>query len=154
MVPVGTRANDNRAGRHRHRTVKARERRDGRNTELRGLLGQRHQQTQPPGRQQARGQPRQHARGEQHAGIAGHRREGTGAVEDQGVGAVAAGAGLIILGWAEFDATKSGAELTPQAISALKAVVAWAPSLGMIGTGLMLWFIPISHVAVSPSKAG
>lgn len=63
----------------------------------------------------------------------------------KGVGAVAAGAGLIILGWAGFDATKSGADLTPQAVAALKAVVGWGPALGMSLTGLMLWFVPISR---------
>jgi GPH family glycoside/pentoside/hexuronide:cation symporter len=63
----------------------------------------------------------------------------------KGVAAVSAGAGLIILGWGGFDATKSGADLTPQAITALKWVVGWGPSLGMVVVGLMLLYLPISR---------
>ncbi|WP_162932465.1 MFS transporter [Solimonas sp. K1W22B-7] len=60
------------------------------------------------------------------------------------VNALAAGGGLIFLGWMGFDATKSGADITPQALLALKLTAAWAPALGMISAGLMLWFLPIS----------
>ncbi|MDP9141921.1 MAG: MFS transporter [Pseudomonadota bacterium] len=63
----------------------------------------------------------------------------------KGAGAVAAGAGLIFLGWMGFDASKSGADLTPQAVSALKWVVSWGPLLGMMGTAVLLWFMPISR---------
>lgn len=65
----------------------------------------------------------------------------------KGAGAVAAGAGLIILGWAGFDASKSGAELTPQAVSTLKWVVGWGPLLGMMGTAALMWFMPISRAS-------
>ncbi len=60
------------------------------------------------------------------------------------VGALSAGGGLLFLGWMGFDAAKTGAELTPQAVSALKLVVAWIPSAGLVVTSLLLWFVPIS----------
>lgn len=60
------------------------------------------------------------------------------------VGALSAGGGLIFLGWMGFDATKTGADLTPQAVSALKLVVAWIPACGFVVAGLLLWFLPIS----------
>ena len=60
------------------------------------------------------------------------------------VGALSAGGGLIFLGWMGFDASKAGAELTPQAVSALKLVVAWVPATGFVVAGLLLWFLPIS----------
>ncbi|MDM4772540.1 MFS transporter [Solimonas sp. SE-A11] len=60
------------------------------------------------------------------------------------VGALSAGGGLIFLGWMGFDASKSGADLTPQAVSALKLVVAWTPAAGFVVTALLLWFVPIS----------
>lgn len=67
----------------------------------------------------------------------------------KGIAAVASGAGLIFLGWAGFDATLSGADLTPQAVSALRWVVAWMPSLGFVLTALLLWIFPIGS---SPQK--
>lgn len=70
----------------------------------------------------------------------------------KGVGAVAAGAGLIFLGWVGFDATKSGPDLTPQAVLALKWVVAWLPSMGMVITAVALWFLPTGGEASQPSS--
>jgi GPH family glycoside/pentoside/hexuronide:cation symporter len=67
----------------------------------------------------------------------------------KGVAAVSAGAGLIFLGWAGFDASKTGEALTPQAVSALKWVMAWFPALGLMLTGAILWFFPING---SPQK--
>lgn len=71
-------------------------------------------------------------------------------------GALAAGAGLMLLGHLGFDASKSGADLTPQAISALKWVVAWLPGAGMVLTGVLLWIVPISREAreAQAAKAG
>ena len=71
----------------------------------------------------------------------------------KGIAAVAAGAGMLILGWAGFDATKSGADLTPQAIAAIRWVAGGAPAFGFIGTGALLWLLPISHAAAKPAKA-
>lgn len=65
----------------------------------------------------------------------------------KGVGAVAAGAGLMALGWAGFDARASAAALTPQAVSALKLVVAWLPAAGLMATGFALWVFPITNDA-------
>ncbi len=62
----------------------------------------------------------------------------------KGCGALAAGAGLLLLGSLGFDATQSGADLSEQAVSALKWVVAWLPGAGMITTGILLWLVPIS----------
>lgn len=67
----------------------------------------------------------------------------------KGMAAISAGAGLIFLGWVGFDATQSGEALTPQAVSALKWVVAWFPALGLTVTGALLWLFPISG---SPQK--
>lgn len=69
----------------------------------------------------------------------------------KGVSAVSAGAGLIFLGWAGFDATQSGDALTPQAVSALKWVMAWFPALGLMLTGAVLWMFPISGSAQQSS---
>jgi GPH family glycoside/pentoside/hexuronide:cation symporter len=60
------------------------------------------------------------------------------------IAALSAGGGLIFLGWMGFDAAKSGTELTPQAVLALKLVVAWVPATGFMVAGLLLWFVPIS----------
>ena len=65
----------------------------------------------------------------------------------KGCSALAAGAGLILLGSLGFDATQSGADLTPQAVSALKWVVAWLPGAGIAMTGVLLWVVPISKEA-------
>jgi GPH family glycoside/pentoside/hexuronide:cation symporter len=62
----------------------------------------------------------------------------------KGVSALAGGTGLIFLGWMGFDAGKSGADLTPQAVSALKWVMAWLPASGLVMTGAALWVFPIS----------
>lgn len=62
---------------------------------------------------------------------------------DKGVTALSAGAGFIILGWAGFDATKSGADLTPQAVFALKCVMGVIPAAGMLTTAALLWFMPV-----------
>src|SRR3546814_14365806 len=45
-------------------------------------------------------------------------------------GAIAAGAELIILGWAGFDATQTGADLTLHPVVTTMWEVGWAPSLG------------------------
>lgn len=72
------------------------------------------------------------------------------------VGALSAGGGLIFLGWMGFDASKAGAELTSQAVFALKLVVAWVPATGFTVAGLLLWFLPISaesrRLAAVPSN--
>ncbi|HSW12835.1 MAG TPA: MFS transporter [Solimonas sp.] len=74
------------------------------------------------------------------------------------VNALAAGGGLIFLGWMGFDASKAGAELTAQAVFSLKLTAAWAPALGMISAGLLLWFLPISaesrRLAAAPKSSG
>ncbi|HET8883463.1 MAG TPA: MFS transporter [Solimonas sp.] len=70
----------------------------------------------------------------------------------KGIAAVASGAGLLILGWAGFDAAKSGTELTPLATAALRWVAGGAPAFGFIGTGILLWLLPISHAAAKPAK--
>jgi Na+/melibiose symporter-like transporter len=70
----------------------------------------------------------------------------------KGIGAVASGAGLLILGWAGFDAAKSGSELTPLATAALRWVAGGAPAFGFIGTGILLWLLPISHAVAKPAK--
>ena len=71
----------------------------------------------------------------------------------KGCSALAAGAGLMLLGGLDFDATRSGADLTPQAISALKWVVAWLPGAGIAGTGVLLWLVPISRQAREAAAA-
>lgn len=71
----------------------------------------------------------------------------------KGFGALAAGAGLLLLGHLDFDATKSGADLTPQAVSALKWVAAWLPGAGIVATGLLLWVVPISREARDAAAA-
>ena len=71
----------------------------------------------------------------------------------KGCGALAAGAGLLLLGYLDFDATKSGADLTPQAVAALKWVVAWLPGAGIIITGVLLWIVPISKEAREAAAA-
>ena len=63
----------------------------------------------------------------------------------KGVNAIAAGGGMILLGWMGFDATQTGAEIPPQAAIALKWVVAWLPAIGMLLTGALLWVVPISR---------
>lgn len=68
----------------------------------------------------------------------------------KGVAAVAAGAGLIFLGWMGFDASKAGDALTPQAVSALKWVMAWFPALGLMLTGWVIWLFPIGSSAQKP----
>lgn len=65
----------------------------------------------------------------------------------KGCGALAAGASLMLLGSFGFDATQSGADLTPQAVSSLKWVVAWLPGAGIAITGVLLWLMPISKAA-------
>lgn len=70
----------------------------------------------------------------------------------KGISALAAGAGLIMLGRMGFDATKAGAELTPQAVAALKWVVAWMPAIGVLLTVPMLWTFPIG--AQEPAEPG
>ena len=69
----------------------------------------------------------------------------------KGMAAISAGAGLIFLGWVGFDATQSGEALTPQAVSALKWVMAWCPALGLMVTSAILWIFPING---SWKKAG
>lgn len=71
----------------------------------------------------------------------------------KGFGALAAGAGLLVLGHLGFDATKSGADLTPDAVSALKWVVAWLPGAGIALTGVLLWLVPISKEAREAAAA-
>lgn len=71
----------------------------------------------------------------------------------KGFGALAAGAGLLLLGQFGFDATQSGANLTPQAVSAIKWVVAWLPGAGIIATGVLLWVVPISKQAREAAAA-
>ncbi len=71
----------------------------------------------------------------------------------KGFGALAAGAGLLLLGALDFDATKTGADLTPEAIAALKWVVAWLPGVGIIATGVLLWIVPISKEARDAAAA-
>lgn len=63
----------------------------------------------------------------------------------KGVNAVAAGAGLIFLGWMGFDATQVGDQIPPKAVLAMKWVAAWLPALGLLLTGVILWFVPISN---------
>lgn len=63
----------------------------------------------------------------------------------KGVNAVAAGGGMILLGWMGFDATQSGADIPPNALLALKWIVAWQPALGLLLTGLALWVIPLGN---------
>jgi GPH family glycoside/pentoside/hexuronide:cation symporter len=65
----------------------------------------------------------------------------------KGCGALAGGASLMLLGYFGFDAASSGADITPQAVSALKWVVAWLPGAGFIITGVLLWTVPISKQA-------
>ena len=65
----------------------------------------------------------------------------------KGCSALAAGAGLLLLGLLGFDATRSGADLSPQAVSGLKWIVAWLPGAGMVTTGVLLWLVPISKQA-------
>lgn len=64
----------------------------------------------------------------------------------KGVNAVAGGAGLIFLGWMGFDAGKAGQDLAPDAVAALKWVVAWLPALGMVLTAVALWIVPIGRL--------
>ncbi len=64
--------------------------------------------------------------------------------------AVSAGSGLILLGWLGFDATKSGADLTPQAVVALKWVAAWIPAIGFLISAAMIWLIPIGNGMEKP----
>lgn len=76
----------------------------------------------------------------------------------KGMSAISGGAGLIFLGWIGFDATKTGDALTPQAVSALKWVMAWFPALGMTATAVLLWIFPINgrwkkSIAPSPAEA-
>lgn len=71
----------------------------------------------------------------------------------KGVNAVAGGAGLIFLGWMGFDASKSGADLSPDAVSALKWVVAWLPGLGMVITAAVLWIVPIGRMKPPKGKS-
>ena len=74
------------------------------------------------------------------------------------VNALAAGGGLIFLGWMGFDATKSGADLAPQAIVWLKLTAAWSPAMGLISAGVLLWFLPITaesrRLAALPTSSG
>lgn len=70
----------------------------------------------------------------------------------KGVNAVAAGAGMILLGWMGFDATQSGTDIPPNAALALKLIVAWLPSLGLMLTGVVLWIVPISSPAQKPTS--
>lgn len=65
----------------------------------------------------------------------------------KGCSALAAGAGLILLGYLGFDATQSGSDLTPRAVAALKWVVAWLPGAGICTTAVLLWVLPISKEA-------
>lgn len=71
----------------------------------------------------------------------------------KGFGALATGAGLLLLGQFGFDATQSGADLTPQAVSGLKWVVAWLPGAGIMATGVLLWIVPISKEAREAAAA-
>lgn len=68
------------------------------------------------------------------------------------VNALAAGAGMIYLGWMGFDATQTGAEIPPQAATALKWVVAWLPAMGLFFTGIVLWIVPISRDVREPNS--
>ncbi len=68
----------------------------------------------------------------------------------KGVAAVSAGSGLILLGWLGFDAAKSGADLTPQAVFALKSVSAWVPALGFVVSAVLIWLVPIGSGMQKP----
>lgn len=70
----------------------------------------------------------------------------------KGVSAIASGAGLMFLGWVGFDAAKSGADLAPNAVIALKWVVAWLPALGMMLTGAVLAIVPIGNGMQKPAR--
>ncbi len=64
--------------------------------------------------------------------------------------AVSAGSGLILLGWLGFDATKSGADITPQAEFALKWVAAWIPAIGFLISAALIWLVPIGSGMQKP----
>ncbi len=68
--------------------------------------------------------------------------------------AISAGSGLILLGWLGFDATKSGADITPQAEFALKLVAAWIPALGFLISAVLIWLVPIGSGMQKPVAAG
>ncbi|HEY1076139.1 MAG TPA: MFS transporter [Fontimonas sp.] len=69
----------------------------------------------------------------------------------KGVAAVSAGSGLILLGWLGFDAAKSGAELTPHAVFALKSVAAWVPAIGFVISAVLIWLVPIGSGMQPPA---
>ncbi|HEY1075304.1 MAG TPA: MFS transporter [Fontimonas sp.] len=68
----------------------------------------------------------------------------------KGLKAISGGSGLILLGWLGFDATKSGAELTPQAVIALKWVAAWLPGIGFLLSAALIWLVPIGSGMQKP----
>lgn len=68
----------------------------------------------------------------------------------KGVYAISAGSGLILLDHLGFDASKSGADLTPQAIFALKCVAAWVPATGLLLSAAAIWLVPIGSGMQKP----